>query len=97
MTETDADWTLYILRCEDGSYYTGITKDVHRRIREHSGEAGKGKGAKALRGKAPLQLAYQISPLSKSEALKLEYRVKKLSRARKESLVMGQLDPDSLD
>ena len=89
-------WTLYILRCADGSYYTGISTDVQRRLREHSGEAGKNKGAKALRGKGPLQLAYQISVADKSEALKLEYRVKQLSRAGKESLVSGQLNPFSL-
>ena len=89
-------WMLYILRCADGSYYTGISTDVQRRLREHSGEAGRNKGAKALRGKGPLQLAFQIQLANKSEALKLEYRIKQLSKTGKESLVRGKLDPRSL-
>lgn len=96
MPQASPVWRLYVLRCADGSYYTGISTDVERRLREHSGEIGKGRGAKALRGKGPLRLAYQISLADKSEALKMEYRVKQLSRADKESLVRGHLDPHTL-
>lgn len=85
-----------MLRCGDGSLYTGISTDVQRRLLEHSGAAGKGRGAKALRGKGPLTLAYQISLADQSEALKLEYKVKQLSRTRKESVVNGRLNPLTL-
>jgi len=93
---SEQQWTLYILRCSDGSYYTGISTDVQRRIREHSGESGMKRGAKALRGKAPLTLVYEIMLADRSEALRLEYRVKQLSRIRKESLITGNFDPRSL-
>ena len=96
VSETEQTWSLYMLRCGDGSFYTGISTDVQRRLLEHSGAVGKGRGAKALRGRGPLTLAYQISLTDKSEALKLEYKVKQLSRARKESVVKGRLDPLSL-
>lgn len=96
VSQDEKSWMLYMLRCGDGSFYTGISTDVQRRLREHNGAAGKSRGAKALRGRGPLTLAYQVSLADKSEALKLEYRVKKLSRARKESVVKGILDPLTL-
>lgn len=96
VSQGEKTWMLYILRCGDGSFYTGISTDVQRRLREHSGAAGKSRGAKALRGRGPLTLAYKISLADKSEALKLEYKVKQLSRARKKSVVKGSLDPLTL-
>jgi len=84
-------WFVYILRCADDSLYTGITVDVSRRIREHSGELGTNKGAKSLRGRSPLSLAYSVGAESRSQALKLEYKIKQLSKARKEKLVAGVL------
>jgi putative endonuclease len=84
-------WSVYILRCTDGSLYTGITVDTDRRLREHSGELGVGKGAKSLRGKAPLVLVYSLAVESRSVALKLEYRIKQLSKLKKEGLVSGAL------
>lgn len=89
-------WYLYMLRCGDGSLYTGISSDVERRLREHRGEAGKNRGAKALRGKQPLQLVYKQAVADRSEALKLEYRVKSLSRLLKEQLASGEQDLASL-
>jgi len=79
----ESEWFVYILRCRDGSLYTGITTDVQRRIAEH--EAGK--GAKYLRGKAPLQLVFQQRIGSRSEALKVEAGIKKLDRAGKDALM----------
>ena len=76
-------WYLYILRCGDGSLYTGITTDVERRLAEHRS----GKGAKYTRGRDPLELAYQETCESHSHALKREYQVKKLPRAKKEQLI----------
>ena len=74
---------MYILRCKDGSLYTGITTDVEKRLEAHRS----GKGAKYTRGRSPLELAYQEECGSHSEALKQELAVKKLSREQKEMLI----------
>lgn len=84
-------WTLYMIRCRDGSLYTGITTDVSRRLAEHRDCAGDGKGAKFLRGKSPLELVYAAQVGDRSEASRLEYTVKRLTRAQKEALVNRQL------
>lgn len=76
-------WYLYILRCGDGSLYTGITTDVYRRLAAHR----QGKGAKYTRGRGPLELAYQESCGSHSDALRRELAVKALPRAEKERLI----------
>ncbi len=75
-------WYLYILRCGDGSLYTGITTDVEKRLEAHRS----GKGAKYTRGRGPLELAYRESCGSHSEALKREWEVKALSREEKLAL-----------
>lgn len=82
MEKSDA-WYVYILRCGDGSFYTGITIDVEKRLKMHRS----GKGAKYTRGRGPLELAYTESCESKSHALKREFAIKSLSRAEKESLI----------
>ncbi len=79
------DWHLYLIRCYDGSLYTGITTDVARRFAEHQGNGNA--GAKYLRGRGPLVLVFQKKLGSRSLALGVESRVKKLSKARKEELV----------
>lgn len=76
-------WYLYILRCGDGTLYTGITTDVHRRLEAHR----QGKGAKYTRGRGPLELIYQEECGTHSEALKRELAVKQLSRAEKETMI----------
>lgn len=86
-TEAATLWWLYLVRTADGSLYTGISTDVQRRFAEHENKDKKNKGAKALRGKAPLHLVFQIVVGNKSDALKLEYKVKQLSRAQKEELI----------
>jgi putative endonuclease len=78
-------WSLYIIRCRDGELYTGVTTDVNRRFVEHQG--GGPRAAKYLKGKAPLQLVYQELVGSRSEALKREIQVKKLSRQQKLALL----------
>ena len=80
-----ADWYLYLIRCRDGSLYTGIATDVARRFAEHQGKGDT--GAKYLRGRGPLTLVFQKKLGSRSLALKVESRVKKLSKARKEKLI----------
>ena len=80
-------WYLYILRCGDGSLYTGITTDVDRRLEAHRS----GHGAKYTRGRGPLTLLYRELCGSHSDALKREQAVKQLSRAEKEALIQRNM------
>jgi putative endonuclease len=77
-------WYLYMLRLPNGMLYTGITTDVARRVAQHQA----GKGAKALRGKGELELVFHCQVGDRSLALRLEYRVKQLSKKQKEKLVI---------
>ncbi|UTW46612.1 GIY-YIG nuclease family protein [bacterium SCSIO 12696] len=79
-----SSWFVYMIRTGSGALYTGISTDVQRRLSEHRS----GKGARALRGKGPLQLVYQQSVESQSKALRLEAAIKKLPKAKKEQLVI---------
>ena len=83
-----AEWSLYLIRTAANSLYTGVTTDVSRRFVEHENKDQKNKGAKALRGKGPLKLVFEIVVGNRSDALKLEYRVKQLNRADKERLLV---------
>ena len=87
-------WFLYMIRCKDNSLYTGVTLDIQRRFEEHQDSAGSGKGAKFLRGKGPLALVYSTSVATHSGALKLEYKTKKMSKAKKESMMADQRESD---
>lgn len=78
-----SNWFLYMLRTPTGTLYTGITTDVARRLGQHQS----GKGAKSLRGKGELTLAFHCPAGDRSLASKLEIKVKKLSKAQKELLV----------
>ena len=75
-------WWVYIIRCKDGSFYTGIARDVNRRLAVHE----KGRGARYTRGRGPLQLWWHEGPLTHQEALSEERRVKRLSHQKKESM-----------
>jgi putative endonuclease len=81
-------WFLYMIRCADNSLYTGITIDLDRRFAEHQAQ-GK-KSAKYLRGKGPLELVFMTAVGTKSQASRLEVRVKQCSKRVKEQLVTGQ-------
>ena len=72
-----------MLRCRDGSLYTGITTDVEKRLEQHRS----GKGAKYTRGRGPLELVYREECGSHSDALKREWEVKGLSRQEKLRLI----------
>ena len=76
-------WSVYLIRCEDGSLYTGIATDVARRFKAHQN----GNGARYLRGRGPLQLVFQREIGTRSQASKIEYRIKKVEKLRKESLI----------
>ena len=78
----EGNWYLYILRCGDGTLYTGITNDVEKRLAAHRA----GKGAKYTRGRGPLELVYREELPDHSAALKREYEIKSLSRQEKEKL-----------
>jgi putative endonuclease len=76
---SEKNWVVYLIRCSDKSLYCGISNDIHRRLIEHNS----GKGAKYTRSRRPVELI-DISPeITKSEALKLEYRIKKMSADQK--------------
>lgn len=76
-------WYLYMLRCKDGTLYTGITTDIQKRLDAHRS----GKGAKYTRGRGPLELVYSEVCGNHSEALKRELEIKALSREKKEQLL----------
>lgn len=77
-------WVVYLLTCSDGTIYTGITNDINKRIRAHNGLI-KG-GAKYTSKRRPVVLLKFFECDSKSSALKIEYKIKKLSRAQKINL-----------
>ena len=76
-------WSVYILRCADGTLYTGIAPDVEKRIALHNA----GKGAKYTRGRGPVELVYQEELEDRASASKREYAIKQLSRAEKLHLI----------
>ncbi len=76
-------WYVYMLRCGDGSLYTGIAVDVEYRLKMHRC----GKGAKYTRGRGPLELVYREKCADHSTALKREWAIKALSKEEKESLI----------
>ena len=79
------EFSLYILKCADGTYYTGIAADVARRIAQHNGD--KPRGARYTSARRPVQLVYEAKFPSRSAALKEEIRVKRLTRDQKQALV----------
>jgi putative endonuclease len=78
-------WSLYLVRCADSSLYTGIATDVSQRFAQHC--QGGPRGAKYLRGRGPLQLVFCVEVGDRSQASKLELRVKRLSKMHKERLL----------
>ena len=77
-------WFVYIIRCTDGSLYTGCTNHVIRRWHEHR----KGSGAKYLRANKPESVIYIEEHPNRSEACKREYQIKQFTKHEKESLVL---------
>ncbi|HEC05660.1 GIY-YIG nuclease family protein [Thiolapillus sp.] len=74
-----SDWTVYIIRCSDDSYYTGITTDVERRFEQHLS----GKGAKYFYGRSPVEVVYTEYCENRSLASRREAQIKGLDRAQK--------------
>lgn len=89
ISQRSADWHVYLIRTRSNALYCGITTDVERRFSQHTS----GKGAKALKGKGPLQLVWHnLAGTSRSEASKVEHQIKKLPKSTKERLVRGELE-----
>ena len=82
-----AEFSLYIVRCADGALYTGIATDVDKRLAEHASGM---RGAKFLRGRGPLEVVFAEAVGDRASALRLEHRVKRLTRAQKLELVRGE-------
>lgn len=78
-------WWVYILRCADGTLYTGSTNDLDRRLAAHNA----GRGAKYTRARRPVALVYREAAADKSAALQREAALKKLARAAKLRLIAG--------
>lgn len=81
-----SSWQVYIARCADGTLYTGIARDVEKRIAEHN--AGKSAGANYTRARRPVVLVYREAAADRSAASRREYRIKQLSRAEKLALIL---------
>jgi predicted GIY-YIG superfamily endonuclease len=79
------DWTVYILRCGDGSLYTGIAKDVQARFKQHSD----GRGATYTRTRLPVKVLYLQEGLTHSQALIREAQIKAMSRSKKEEIILN--------
>jgi putative endonuclease len=81
-------WYVYMVRCADGSLYTGVTTDVSRRVKEHNGEAGKGKGAKYTKAHRPVVLVHSEKVLNRSVAQIREAELRKLPKIQKEKFAI---------
>ena len=76
-------WVVYILECSDGSFYTGISNNVEARINTHNAS----KGAKYTKSRLPVTLVFQENTFNKSESLRREIEIKKLTRKKKRELI----------
>jgi predicted GIY-YIG superfamily endonuclease len=83
MAAGEGSWVVYILRCGDGTFYTGITKDVGRRCRQHND----GKASRYTRSRRPTRLVYQEPQSDQAAALRREAAIKALSRREKAMLI----------
>lgn len=86
MEAINDQWFVYMVKCKDNTLYTGIAKDVAKRIEVHN----QGKGAKYTRGRGPVTLVYQEKLASKSEASKREAFIKSLKPLEKQKLIQGR-------
>jgi putative endonuclease len=80
----ETPYTVYILRCTDGTYYTGIAQDVIKRVQEHNTSE---RGAKYTKSRRPVTLVYAETAPTRSVALKREYVVRHLTRVKKSELI----------
>jgi putative endonuclease len=83
-TDSNMGWSVYMIRCDDGSLYTGISTNVERRFREHRDQP---RGAKFFNGRQPLEVVWREDGHTRSSAARCEAAIKKLSRERKLLLI----------
>jgi putative endonuclease len=83
MSESTSNWFVYIVRCSDGTLYTGITTDLQKRVAAHNSQ----KGAKYTATRTPVTLVWSQPSETRSTAAKEEYRIKQLSRTEKLALI----------
>ncbi len=86
MKRSRSAWRVYILRCRDGSLYTGTTNDLGRRVERHAA----GRGARYTRSRLPVALAYEEHARDRGAALRREAALKALTRAEKLALIAGR-------
>jgi putative endonuclease len=84
-----SSWALYVLRCRDGTLYTGVTTDLGRRLRAHAS----GRGARYTRGRGPFVVVHVEAVGARGDALRRELEVKRLPRAAKLRLARGRRAP----
>ncbi len=89
VTPSPGCWFLYVLRCADGSLYTGITTDVPRRLAEHN--SGGPRAARYVRGRGPLTLVYCSQAGDRASASSAENRIKRLAVEHKQALIASQM------
>lgn len=82
---------VYILKCKDNTLYTGYTNDLAHRLKMHT----EGKGAKYTRGRGPFEIVYTEGFITKEEAMRREYEIKKLSRMEKSELIEDRGSADA--
>jgi putative endonuclease len=80
-------WTVYLVRCHDGTLYTGVTTDLERRLAQHNA----GSGAAYTRSRLPVRVIYCEEAADRSSALRREHAIKRLTRAEKEGLAEEQV------
>jgi putative endonuclease len=76
-------WYVYIVRCKDQTLYTGIARDIEKRLAQHNS----GRGARYTRGRAPVELVFVEAMLSHGDALRREYKIKQMSLSRKLEMI----------
>ena len=87
MAKADSQlWWVYVLRCADRSLYTGVTTDMHRRVRQHNA----GTASKYTRSRLPVRLAYHEKAAGRGAALQREAAIKRLTRKGKEKLIAAR-------
>lgn len=93
MSEAPEKWHVYILECSDETLYTGITNNLELRLKKHN----QGKGARYTKGRAPVKLLINFEVDGKSKALKLEYKIKKLSKKEKLEIIKNKSQLDDIE
>ena len=93
MSESPEKWYVYILECSDETLYTGITNNLELRLKKHN----QGKGARYTKGRGPVKLLINFEVDGKSKALKLEYKIKKLSKKEKIEIIKNRTLLDSTE